>query len=32
MEERLTDEKWREMLSLGNEPPRPEWIDSYVAE
>jgi hypothetical protein len=32
MEERLTDEKWRDMLSRKEEPARPEWIDSYAAE
>jgi hypothetical protein len=28
-EDRLTDEKWRQMLDEGQAPPRPEWIDSF---
>jgi len=31
MSDRLTDEKWREMLEMGKEPERPEWIRSYHA-
>ncbi len=30
MEERLTDEKWREMLEA-NPPERPEWVSRYRA-
>lgn len=29
MNDRLTDEKWREMLSGPNAPARPEWTDSF---
>ena len=29
---RLTDEQWKEMLEQGQQPPRPEWIDSFYAE
>jgi hypothetical protein len=32
MRDRLTDEKWQEMLKEGNTPPRPEWTKSYMAE
>jgi hypothetical protein len=28
-DDRLTDEKWREMLDEGQSPPPPEWIDSF---
>jgi len=32
-DDRLTDEKWQEMLGLGTAPPRPAWIDGfYTAE
>lgn len=30
--ERLTDEQWKEMLESGQQPPRPDWIDSLYAE
>ena len=30
--ERLTNEQWKEMLELGEQPPRPSWIDSFYAE
>jgi hypothetical protein len=30
--ERLTDEQWREMLEQGDEPDRPAWIGSFLAE
>lgn len=30
MSERLTDEKWREMLA-GNAPEKPEWSGNYMA-
>jgi hypothetical protein len=29
MDDRLTDEKWREMLEEGQVPPRPVWISSF---
>ena len=32
MADRLTDEKWREMLAAGQAPERPEWTDSFVGE
>jgi len=28
--ERLTDEEWRQMLSVGEEPDRPGWTSAYV--
>jgi hypothetical protein len=28
-EDRLTDEKWRQMLDQGQAPPPPEWISSF---
>jgi hypothetical protein len=28
-EDRLTDEKWRQMLDAGESPERPSWIDSF---
>jgi len=30
--ERLTDEQWKEILELGEQPPRPSWIDSFYTE
>ncbi len=32
MSDRLTDEKWREMLAAGEAPERPEWTASFVSE
>lgn len=32
MADRLTDEKWREMLAAGEAPDRPEWTGSFVSE
>jgi len=32
MNDRLTDEAWIEMLESGNEPPRPDWIDSFYTQ
>lgn len=32
MGDRLTDEKWREMLRGGKAPKRPEWTASYVRD
>ncbi|MCK4387179.1 MAG: DUF3160 domain-containing protein [Dehalococcoidia bacterium] len=29
---RLTDEQWKEMLELGQQPPRPDWIDSFYTK
>ena len=31
MAERLTDEKWQEMLEQGDAPRRPAWISSFYA-
>jgi len=31
MSDRLTDEKWREMLKGGKTPPRLEWIQTFTA-
>jgi hypothetical protein len=30
MGDRLTDEKWTEMLEKGENPPQPEWVSSFV--
>lgn len=30
MQDRLTDEKWQEMLKLGKEPPFPDWTKSFI--
>jgi len=30
--DRLTDEKWKEMLEQGKAPERPSWIESFYAE
>ncbi|RLC57057.1 MAG: hypothetical protein DRI80_15465, partial [Chloroflexota bacterium] len=32
MEDRLTDEKWRDMLAAGQAPDRPEWTASFISE
>ena len=32
MSDRLTDEKWREMLAAGEAPAQPEWTASFVSE
>jgi hypothetical protein len=29
---RLTDEQWKEMLELGRQPQRPDWIDNFYTE
>ena len=29
---RLTDEQWKEMLEMGQQPPRPDWIDSFYTK
>ncbi len=31
MSDRLTDERWKEMLEQGQQPSRPDWIDSFYA-
>ncbi|RLC89402.1 MAG: hypothetical protein DRI37_03865 [Chloroflexi bacterium] len=31
MDDRLTDEAWRAQITAGNQPPRPEWTDSFSA-
>jgi hypothetical protein len=31
-DDRLTDEKWREMLAVGEAPPRPDWISSFYSK
>ncbi|MGY5853974.1 MAG: DUF3160 domain-containing protein, partial [Candidatus Thorarchaeota archaeon] len=32
MDDRLTDEAWQEMLAQGEEPPLPDWTDSFVVD
>ena len=32
MNDRLTDEAWREMLDQGQAPDRPQWTASFIAE
>ena len=32
MDDRLTDEAWREMLDQGQAPDRPHWTASFIAE
>lgn len=32
MDDRLTDEAWREMLDQGQAPDRPQWTASFIAE
>ena len=29
--DRLTDERWKKMLEQGQQPSRPDWIDSFYA-
>jgi hypothetical protein len=31
-DDRLTDEKWREMLDSGQAPPLPQWTSSFLTE
>jgi hypothetical protein len=31
VDDRLTDEQWKEMLQSGQQPPRPDWIQSFYA-
>ncbi len=30
MSDRLTDEKWTEMLEKGEQPPQPDWVRSFM--
>lgn len=32
LDDRLTDEQWKEMLQNGEEPDRPDWISTFVSE
>jgi len=32
MSDRLTDERWNEMLEQGQQPSRPDWIDSFYVK
>lgn len=32
IDQRLTDQEWREMVASGDLPPRPEWIGLYFSE
>jgi hypothetical protein len=32
MSDRLTDEKWREMVNEGSAPEQPAWTDSFMAK
>ncbi len=32
MNDRLTDEKWRDMLNNGRQPQRPAWTSSFISE
>jgi hypothetical protein len=32
LEDPLTEAVWREMLQLGEQPPRPEWMDDLISE
>ncbi|MFW6120383.1 MAG: DUF3160 domain-containing protein [Petrotogales bacterium] len=32
MNNRLTDEQWKDMLQNGEEPSRPDWIKTFVSE
>ncbi|MFC1960610.1 DUF3160 domain-containing protein [Chloroflexota bacterium] len=32
IDERLTDDEWREMVAAGEAPARPTWIDLYFSE
>jgi hypothetical protein len=31
MDDRLTDEKWRELLASGSPPEKPEWVTEFMA-
>jgi hypothetical protein len=30
MDDRLTDERWQEMLEAGEEPNLPAWTDAFI--
>ena len=32
MDQRLTDEVWREILDKGEEPNSPDWTTSFIGE
>ena len=32
MDDRLTDEQWKEMLQGGQTPDRPNWVSSFISE
>jgi hypothetical protein len=32
MDDRLTDEQWKDMLQNGQVPDRPDWTSSFIAE
>ncbi|HUV46094.1 MAG TPA: DUF3160 domain-containing protein [Dehalococcoidia bacterium] len=32
MSDRLTDEQWKELLEQGQQPSRPDWIDSFYVK
>jgi len=32
MDDRLTDEKWRDILAAGETPDRPEWTTAFISE
>jgi len=32
MSDRLTDEQWKDMLEQGQQPSRPDWINSFYVE
>jgi hypothetical protein len=32
MNDRLTDEQWKELLEQGQQPSRPDWIDSFYTD
>lgn len=32
MDDRLTDEKWKNMLQNGDSPDRPDWVSSFLSE
>jgi hypothetical protein len=32
MDDRLTDEKWREMIDSGEAPPPPDWTGSFLVQ
>ncbi len=32
MADRLTDEAWKQLLEAGQQPSRPVWTESFIAE